>query len=79
MSGAPGAVPAGQVEVRASGPLQAAEAGEVLQLVQEATDADGVGPLSEHVLLSVRYGRDKRARNVRVWESGRLGDRKSVV
>ena len=72
MSGAPGAVPAGQVEVRASGPLQAAEAGEVLQLVQEATDADGVGPLSEHVLLSVRYGRDKRARNVRVWESGRL-------
>jgi mycothiol synthase len=72
VSGTSGAVPAGQVEVRASGSLQPAEAAEVLDLVHEAAAADGVAPLSEHVLLSVRYGRDARARNVRVWESGRL-------
>jgi mycothiol synthase len=72
VSGAPGGVPAGQVEVRVTGPLRPAEADEVLDLVQEAADADGVGPLSEHVLLSVRYGLDQRARNVRLWESGLL-------
>jgi mycothiol synthase len=44
----------------------------VLDLVQEATHADGVGPLSEHVLLSVKYGLDQRARHVRVWDSGQL-------
>ena len=44
----------------------------MLDLVQEAAAADGVGPLSEHVLLSVRYGPDKNARHVRLWDSGRL-------
>jgi mycothiol synthase len=72
MSAASGAVPAGQVEIRASGPLRPADAAEVLDLVQEAADTDGVGPLSEHAMLSVRYGRDQRARHVRLWESGRL-------
>jgi mycothiol synthase len=35
-----------------------------MRLVDEATDADGVSPLSEHVLLHLRYGGDTRARNV---------------
>jgi mycothiol synthase len=65
-------VPAGQVEVRASGPLSGDAAAEVLDLVQEAADADGIGPLSEHVMLSIRYGLDQRARHFRLWESGQL-------
>jgi mycothiol synthase len=72
VSGASGAVPAERVEVRVSGPLQPANAAEVLELVQEAADVDGVCPLSEHAVLSVRYGLDQRARHVRLWESGRL-------
>lgn len=69
---ASGARPAGQVAVRASGPLPPAAAREVLDLVQQAADADGIPPLSEHVMLSVRYGQDRRARHVRLWESGQL-------
>jgi mycothiol synthase len=72
VSAASGAVPAGQVEVRASGPLGAADAAEVIGLIQEAADADGVGPLSEHAMLSVRYGQDERASHLRLWESGQL-------
>jgi mycothiol synthase len=72
VSGASDAVPSGQVEVRVSGPLRPADAAEVLELLQEAVDADGVSPLSEHAMLSVRYGLDQRARHVRLRESGRL-------
>lgn len=72
MSAASGGVPAGQVEVRVSGPLEPADAAAVLELVQEAADADGVGPLSEHAMLSVRHGQDHRARHVRLWASGHL-------
>jgi mycothiol synthase len=36
----------------------------VLSLVGRAADEDGVSPLSEHVLLHLRYGGDPRARNV---------------
>jgi mycothiol synthase len=72
VSGGSGAVPAGRVEIRASGPLRPADAAEVLDLVQEAAAADGVAPLSEHALLSVQYGRDRRARHVRLWDSGQL-------
>jgi len=72
VSAASGAVPAGQVEVRASGPLRPADAAEVLDLVQQAADADGVSPLSEHAVLSVRYGQGQRARHVRLWMGGRL-------
>lgn len=72
MSAPSGAVPGGQVEVRATGSLQPADADEVLDLVRQATDADGVSPLSEHAMLSVQHGRDERARHVRLWDSGRL-------
>jgi mycothiol synthase len=68
---ASGGVP-GQTEVQVSGPLRPADAAEVVELVQEASDADGVSPLSEHAMLSVRYGLDQRARHVRLWDAGRL-------
>jgi mycothiol synthase len=43
-----------------------------MRLVDAATDHDGVSPLSEHVLLHLRYGGDPRARNVLLSVNGRL-------
>jgi mycothiol synthase len=63
--------PAG-VRVAASGPLTPGEAAAALAVVQHAADEDGVSPLSEHVLLHLRYGGDPRARNILVWHNGKL-------
>jgi mycothiol synthase len=60
------------VQVRASGQLPADEAEAALALVQRAADEDGVSPLSEHVLLHLRYGGDSQARNILLWRDGRL-------
>src|SRR5262249_7808913 len=54
-------------DVRVSGQLSRQEAAAVLDLVQHAAEEDGVSPLSEHVLLHLRYGGDPRARNVLLW------------
>ncbi|MGO8962040.1 MAG: mycothiol synthase [Streptosporangiaceae bacterium] len=62
--------PTGQVSV--SGPLPPADATAVLDLVQRAADEDGVSPLSEHVMLHLRYGGDPRARNLLLWQDGEL-------
>lgn len=62
----------GEARVAVSGPLSPAEAAEVLDLVREAADADGVGPLSEHVMLHLRYGGEAASRDVLVWYQGRL-------
>jgi mycothiol synthase len=43
-----------------------------MRLVDAAADADGVSPLSEHVLLHLRYGGDERARNVLLTTRGEL-------
>jgi len=50
--------------VTAQGPITEAQAQAVLGLVQAAADEDGVAPLSEHVMLHLRYGGDPRARNL---------------
>jgi mycothiol synthase len=62
--------PAGPADVRVSvsGPLNPPDSGAVLALVGRAADEDGVSPLSEHVLLHLRYGGDARARNVLLWQ-----------
>jgi mycothiol synthase len=62
----------GSVQVRVSGPLSAADSGDALALVRRAAEEDGVSPLSEHVLLHLRYGGDPQARNVLLWRDGRL-------
>ncbi len=54
------------------GRIPAAEAAAVLGLVRAATDTDGVGPLSEHVMLHLRYGGDPRARNLLLHSGGEL-------
>jgi mycothiol synthase len=64
-------VPDGVV-VRVSGQISADEAAAVLALVQRAADEDGVGPLSEHVMLHLRYGGDSRARNVLLFRDGQV-------
>jgi mycothiol synthase len=58
--------------VTAQGPITEAQAQAVLGLVQAATDEDGVGPLSEHVMLHLRYGGDPRARNLLLVSRGEL-------
>ncbi|GAB1822896.1 mycothiol synthase [Herbidospora sp. RD11066] len=45
---------------------------EVRRLVQAATDADGVRPLNEHVMLHLRYGGDPGAKSALLYDSGVL-------
>jgi len=44
----------------------------VLRLVRLATEEDGVSPLSEHVMLHLRYGGDPRSRNILLYEGTEL-------
>ncbi len=61
-----------QPDVIVSGPLTPADAAAVLDLVRRAAEEDGVSPLSEHVMLHLRYGGDPRARNVLISQDGAL-------
>ncbi|MDQ1615272.1 MAG: mycothiol synthase, partial [Actinomycetota bacterium] len=63
---------AGEVRLEIIGRLDAAELATVSALVEAATEADGVRPLSEHVMLHLRYGGDQAARNVLLYEDGEL-------
>jgi len=59
-------------EIRVTGPLPPDQAAAVLDLVRHAAEEDGVSPLSEHVMLHLRYGGDPQARNVVFWHDGAL-------
>jgi mycothiol synthase len=61
-----------QIQVRATGSLPPTDAAAVLQLVSEAARADGVSPLSEHVVLHLKYGGDPLGRDILLWYGGRL-------
>jgi mycothiol synthase len=52
--------------------LTSAEVAGVLNLVRLATEEDGVAPLSEHVMLHLRYGGDQQARNVLLTEGASI-------
>ncbi|MFG1619334.1 mycothiol synthase [Nonomuraea wenchangensis] len=54
------------VEIRQR--LNDPEIAEVLRLVEAATQADGVRPLNEHVMLHLRYGGDVRARSILLFQ-----------
>jgi mycothiol synthase len=61
------------VRVEVLGRLHASEIDAVTQLIERATEVDGVRPLSEHVSLHLRHGGDDRVRNVLLYlASGRL-------
>lgn len=62
--------PAAQVTVR--GPVSGAQAAAALALADAAARADGVAPLSEHVVLHLRYGGDAQARHLLLTEGGEL-------
>jgi len=64
----PGASP--QIEV--VGLLSAEEVQAVAVLVESATEADGVRPLSEHAMLHLRHGGDAPVRNILVYLDGQL-------
>jgi mycothiol synthase len=50
--------------IGAQAQLSSEESAGVLELAAAATAADGVAPLSEHVMLHLRYGGDHRARDL---------------
>ncbi len=62
----------GQIRVMASGVISPPDRAAVLEVVSEAADADGVSPLSEHVVLHLKYGGDPLARHVLLSYQGRL-------
>ncbi len=62
--------PATHVEV--VGRLTADQIEAVTAVVDDATEADGVRPLSEHVMLHLRYGGDEPARNLLLWDGSHL-------
>jgi mycothiol synthase len=60
------------VSVTVRGQISPAEAQAVLRLADAAAAADGVGPLSEQVMLQIRDGGDPAARNLLLWQGGEL-------
>ncbi len=59
-------------EVRIADRLAGEDVAAVLRLVRLATEEDGVAPLSEHVMLHLRYGGDRQARNVMLTDGGEI-------
>ncbi len=59
-------------EIRIAEALTEDEVAAVLELVRLATEEDGVAPLSEHVMLHLRYGGDRQARNVMLLDGGEI-------
>lgn len=52
--------------------LDEREITEVLDVVEAATETDGVRPLNEHVMLHLRYGGDRRARSLLLYDGDAL-------
>jgi mycothiol synthase len=60
------------VRIERQSRLSTDEVAAVRALVDAAADADGVSPLSEHVMLHLRYGGDAPVRNILAWSAGEL-------
>ena len=58
------------VNPRGDRPLSPTDVAQVLELASAATSADGVGPLSEDVLLQVRHGSPAPARDLVLYAGG---------
>ncbi|MEZ5115995.1 MAG: mycothiol synthase [Candidatus Nanopelagicales bacterium] len=54
--------------------LDPVEVDRVALLIERVTEADGVRPLSEHVMLHLRYGGDYDVRHVLVWADEPTGE-----
>jgi len=64
--------PAGPLEIVTTGRLHPAAVSDVIRVVNAAAALDGVHPLSEHVMLHLRYGGDTEDRNLLVLLDGRV-------
>jgi mycothiol synthase len=62
----------GSPDVEQAARLAGSDVDAVLDLVRRATDADGVAPLSEHVLLHLRRGGQEPGRHLLVRADGRI-------
>jgi mycothiol synthase len=60
------------VTIERRGQLSPEEVRRVFRLVDAVTDTDGVRPLSEHVMLHLRYGGDEPGRNLLLHTDGEL-------
>jgi mycothiol synthase len=60
------------VSITVRGRIGPADAQAALRLADAAAAEDGVGPLSEQVVLHVRHGGDPGARNLFLWQGGEL-------
>jgi mycothiol synthase len=58
--------------LQAVGRLTPSQIASVVALVDDSTQADGVRPLSEHVMLHLRYGGDESTRNLLIWQGSDL-------
>jgi mycothiol synthase len=63
--------PAG-TSIEVSGAVSDGQAAAALELAQRAAAEDGVAPLSEQVMLHLRYGGDRQAANLFLWRDGQL-------
>src|SRR5262249_60752474 len=63
---------AGAPVITVHGRITEAESLAVRELVKAAAEEDGVGPLSEHVMLHLRYGGDPLARDLLLVSHGQL-------
>jgi mycothiol synthase len=61
-----------RADIRVTGQLDSAVARQVLDLVRRAAAEDGVDPLSEHVMLHLRYGGHPDARDLLVYADQEL-------
>jgi mycothiol synthase len=72
MAAVPDTVPPGSLRISSRDLLGTDELAAVLGLIQAVADADGVSPVSEHVLLHLRHGGDRQAHNLLAHLGGML-------
>lgn len=62
----------GNQHVVVAGKLAEGHVAEVMRLIDAVTEADGVRPLDEHVMLHLRYGGEESARNMLLYSGADL-------
>jgi mycothiol synthase len=69
---APGPADPGEPAIEAAAALTSDQAAAALEVVARAAAADGVRPVSEHVMLHLRYGGEPGSRDLLAWHDGEL-------
>jgi mycothiol synthase len=69
---APGPADSGDPAIEVAAALTSEQAAAALEVVARAAAADGVQPVSEHVMLHLRYGGEPGSRDLLAWRDGVL-------